>query len=376
MTVWPVLQVPLPESIDDPGAAPLRAAHRLSAETQILAWGHDDFTEPAHHWLGTLRSQEYAQRVVLVALDPAAPGAPAGAPLDEDAVVGCAVLALPTHGNRHAVDLDVWVDPRRLRRGIGTALTDAAERIAVEHGRTVLIGATYHRGEPPAGHPDALDASSGSGRLDRACAGVAFAAHRGYRPEQAERYSVLTLPVDPDVLTAHLDAATAAAGPEHRVHSWRDRTPDRWLDDVAVMLTRMSTDAPLAGLELEEDPWDARRLRYDEDTAASTGRGYVVSAAEHVPTGRLVAFTRIEYPQGRPECAWQDDTLVLREHRGHRLGMLVKAANLRHLARERPSTERVHTWNAEENAHMLAINVALGFRPAGVFANWQHHLDG
>jgi GNAT superfamily N-acetyltransferase len=32
---------------------------------------------------------------------------------------------------------------------------------------------------------------------------------------------------------------------------------------------------------------------------------------------------------------------------------------------------RIHTWNAEENAHMLAINVALGFRAVGVTGMWQ-----
>ena len=35
----------------------------------------------------------------------------------------------------------------------------------------------------------------------------------------------------------------------------------------------------------------------------------------------------------------------------------------------------MHTWNAQENAHMLAINVALGFAPASVDAEWQLVLD-
>ncbi|WP_407320279.1 hypothetical protein UQW22_07455 [Isoptericola halotolerans] len=45
--------------------------------------------------------------------------------------------------------------------------------------------------------------------------------------------------------------------------------------------------------------------------------------------------------------------------------MLVEALNLRALARTHPSVRRVRTWNAEENEHMLAIDVALGFRPEG-----------
>ena len=33
--------------------------------------------------------------------------------------------------------------------------------------------------------------------------------------------------------------------------------------------------------------------------------------------------------------------------------------------------ERVITFNAAENDHMLAINIALGFRPAGYDGEWQ-----
>ncbi|KGM01280.1 GNAT family N-acetyltransferase [Cellulomonas cellasea] len=370
MTSWSVVEAVLPAGVEDRAAGAVVGAHRLNAETQRRTWGHDDFVEPVEHWLGTLRGQEYTERIVLVAV-PAASADRRPEDLTADDVAGAAVVELPRTSNPRLAELDVWADPDRLRQGIGTALVDAAERVAARRGRTTVHGMTYHRGEPPEGHPDALAAASGSGRLDGSVPGVAFAAHRGYRPEQAERYSVLDVPLDAAVLARHLDGAAAAAGPGYRLHSWTDRTPDAWLDDVGVLLTRMSTDVPLADLDVEEDPWDAARVRYGEDLAAASGRGYVVTVAEHVPSGRLVALTRIEHPAAQPECAWQEDTLVLREHRGHRLGMLVKAANLRTLAHERPATRRVHTWNAEENGHMLAINVALGFRPAGVYASWQ-----
>lgn len=37
----------------------------------------------------------------------------------------------------------------------------------------------------------------------------------------------------------------------------------------------------------------------------------------------------------------------------------------------RDGTARVHTWNAAENVHMLAINAALGFREVGAQGGWQ-----
>ena len=52
-----------------------------------------------------------------------------------------------------------------------------------------------------------------------------------------------------------------------------------------------------------------------------------------------------------------------REHRGHRLGVAVKVANLRLLQRERPDITRLTTYNAEVNSHMIGVNEALGFRP-------------
>ena len=55
--------------------------------------------------------------------------------------------------------------------------------------------------------------------------------------------------------------------------------------------------------------------------------------------------------------------------------MLVKIRNLRRLLAEYPAVERVITFNAAENDHMLAINVALGFRPAGYDGEWQRTVD-
>jgi hypothetical protein len=67
----------------------------------------------------------------------------------------------------------------------------------------------------------------------------------------------------------------------------------------------------------------------------------------------------------------QQDTLVLREHRGHRLGMLLKVANLRQLALQFPEQSAVTTFNAEENRFMLDVNEALGFTPMGYEGAWR-----
>jgi len=70
-------------------------------------------------------------------------------------------------------------------------------------------------------------------------------------------------------------------------------------------------------------------------------------------------------PPGSPRAEqWQ--TIVGREHRGHRLGTALKVANLHELQRGFPEVTSVHTQNAEVNAQMLAINDRLGFQPVAV----------
>ena len=55
--------------------------------------------------------------------------------------------------------------------------------------------------------------------------------------------------------------------------------------------------------------------------------------------------------------------------------MAVKLANLRALADVAPGVERILTWNAGENAPMLAINAAMGFEAYALDGNWQKELS-
>ena len=75
-----------------------------------------------------------------------------------------------------------------------------------------------------------------------------------------------------------------------------------------------------------------------------------------------------------PGTAIQTDTLVLREHRGHALGLAMKVANLGALQREKPGLRFVRTWNADTNTHMIAINRQLGFRIVGWSREWAKDL--
>jgi RimJ/RimL family protein N-acetyltransferase len=56
---------------------------------------------------------------------------------------------------------------------------------------------------------------------------------------------------------------------------------------------------------------------------------------------------------------------VARPHRGHRLGLLVKAAMMEWLMAAEPGLERILTENASSNRHMIAINEELGYQVWG-----------
>jgi len=113
----------------------------------------------------------------------------------------------------------------------------------------------------------------------------------------------------------------------YRLVQWAGPTPAEHLDDLAVLIGRMSTDAPMGDLAMEPQRWDADRVRERDVVAVRNGVRSVVTAAQ-APDGHLVAFTQASACVVQDGFASQGDTLVAPAHRGHRLGLWVKLANL------------------------------------------------
>jgi GNAT superfamily N-acetyltransferase len=267
-----------------------------------------------------------------------------------------------------------WVDARVLpghrRRGIGTALLERIEGIARSEGRTHAIVYIVS----PEGPGPRLEPPTGSGSLPADNPEVGFLRARGYRLEQVVRGSRLPLPVDDGELEGRLADARARSGEGYRVRTWAGTTPEPFRGDMAELLTRMSTDAPQAGLGEPEDVWTPERVAEHEDRTSADGTVLLTAAAESLADGRLAGFTQLSVPPTASAPVEQHDTLVLREHRGHALGMLLKLENLAQLARTHPGHPSITTWNADENRHMLAVNEALGFTPMGYEGAWRLDL--
>jgi GNAT superfamily N-acetyltransferase len=273
------------------------------------------------------------------------------AAVEGDAVVGALRLLFPLRDNPTVAHVDLAVHPGHRRQGVGSTLLEEGARLAAAAGRSSLIAEVD---EPGPG-----------------AAGRGFALRHGWTCALEETRRDLLLPPDEDRLSA-LEAGARAAGAGYEVLTWRDRTPDALVEDRALLERRMSTDAPSGELPLEEEHWDAARVR--EHEAAHVARGRTVLVGGAVGNGRLVAFTELHVPLEQPGRAHQGATLVLSEHRGHRLGARIKTAVLRELVATLPEVRRVSTYNAESNRPMVAVNEALGFCRAGGLSTWSRRL--
>ncbi|CAN5694037.1 hypothetical protein BH10ACT10_BH10ACT10_06250 [soil metagenome] len=82
--------------------------------------------------------------------------------------------------------------------------------------------------------------------------------------------------------------------------------------------------------------------------------------ARHRGTGEPAGQSVLAVNEFSPTAAFQEDTAVVRAHRGHRLGLLMKATMLAWVTDLRPELATIDTWNDATNHHMIAINERLG----------------
>jgi len=261
----------------------------------------------------------------------------------DGAPVGYVDMEMPYLDNLGNVQVQLSVLPAYRRRGVGRALIDMVVERARAAGRKTVMGHVLSR------HPD----------------GSMFAAAMDAQPgleEVRSRLEVCLLDqARLDLLYA--DAWRHAAG--YRLTHWTGVPPAEIIDDVAYLDSRLDVLA-------EPAKADPEKIREGEQRAARRGR--ISYHAGALYGSRLVAWTKIAGDAVGQAHAWQNITLVDPEHRGRRLGTLVKLANLAHVRALRPGLERIDTCNAASNEHMLRINRAIGFRPIDSLIYWQMTL--
>ncbi|GAA1966317.1 GNAT family N-acetyltransferase [Nocardioides panacihumi] len=278
---------------------------------------------------------------------------------DAGRTVGAAWLALSLQDNRHRGELFVAVLPSARRRGVGTALLDHLEDIARTEGRTVA-GAES-------------DWPTVAGPKGAGWPGPEFLAGRGYEQVLLDVQRRLSLPV-PSGLLDELAAQAGAHTDGYELRSWVGPVPEEHVAGWAALDASLETEAPTGGLDLEPRAAAIAKVREDEQLFAAQGRTSYATVALDA-AGEVVAYTQIARSRDGTGKAYQEGTLVRRDHRGHRLGLAVKVANLRLLQDAGlGDVDRLVTYNAASNEHMIAVNEALGFRVVEWAGEFQKRL--
>jgi GNAT superfamily N-acetyltransferase len=357
MSAFTIDELPLPRDlVTDPGAADFVATTEVRNVCEELGYGTPDVRVSPERLLASWSDPHAPHRLFAARID--------------GRIVARGMYHRLLDDDAGACWVDVRVLPEHRGRGIGTALAERLESLARADGRSHAIVYIVS----PEAPGERLHPPTGSGSLPAGNPEVRFLLARGYRLEQVVRGSRLPLPFDAAELERRLAAARARTGEDYRIRLWNGVTPEPLRDDMAVLLTRMSTDAPQGALDEPEDVWTAERVAEHEQRSTADGTVLLTAAAEHAADGRLVGFTQLAVPPEAFAPADQLDTLVLREHRGHALGMQLKLENLAALQAAHPGRPSVTTWNADENRHMLSVNEELGFVPMGYDGAWKLEL--
>jgi hypothetical protein len=190
-------------------------------------------------------------------------------------------------------------------------------------------------------------------------AGEAFAMMAGARSAIVETRWALDIPALSAESLQRLRAQAEREAAGYRLLHWVGPTPEQHLEQVAAVIAAIS-DAPSRG-ENQELHWDVANVRHlDDDIVRRKLRHYSV-AAQHAGSGTLAGLTQAAVAPEDPAWGDQGMTVVIRAHRGHQLGILMKVALLQLMLTQEPELRKIATWTTDANTHMEAINQALGY---------------
>ena len=252
------------------------------------------------------------------------------------------VLGIGLYGGELERNLDLaWInlfvpEPAR-RQGADVALMARAREIAAADGRGRI-----------------------SAQLSAAIGPDAFARQLGGRNLGTVLGAVLDLStIDHDRYAAWAEPSAHNAG--YELVRWSDRCPEELAKSYCAAQDAMH-DQPAGEFVYEFARTEVGQMRADEEHLTRHGAEHHVLAAID-GAGQVAGFAEFVIYPDEPEAVDIWSTGVARDHRGHGLGLRLKAAASLWMRELHPAARWVDTANHEGNAAMLQVNHTLGYRP-------------
>ncbi|MHA5054614.1 GNAT family N-acetyltransferase [Streptomyces sp. SD15] len=262
--------------------------------------------------------------------------------------VGSAFLRLFTkQGQEHLAELEGGVHPAERRQGAGSRLLDAAVSAARDEERRSLLA------QAEAGSPGDL-----------------FLAARGFRRVLDLTYARLPLA---DIDLARITTLAERPCPGYELTQWDGTVPPELARTFADSRRAMD-DMPMEGTDYGTVVWDVERVVSAAEAVAKRRESLHTVAVLNQADGSIVGFSELVVPGDGQGDAQHYGTGVLPEHRGHGLGLWMKAESIRTARRRHPELGGLLTDTADSNAPMRRINDVLGYLPTRRAVEYQLDL--
>lgn len=271
-----------------------------------------------------------------------------GARDPDGALIGYGVVSrsLNEPENAHVRWTELAVSAKHRRKGVGRALLRRLVEAVEGQGEDVVLMAQT---------------------TDRVPSGSAFAKRVGAEPGLDMKTNQLDLS---QVDHAKVEEWSAISPKGYRLERIDDTVPAQMLAPY-IQASNGMNDAPRGDLKVADWKLTEEHIRERESWFKQTGSEWWLLVAVHEETGEGAGFTEVTYDPRVSHVIWQQGTAVIDAHRGHRLGMWMKAVMLKRILDERPRALFIRTGNANTNAQMLGINTRLGFVQAWSACLWQ-----
>jgi GNAT superfamily N-acetyltransferase len=248
--------------------------------------------------------------------------------------------------NAHIRWSEIAVKPQHRRQGLGRALFAR------------VLGSFEGQGD---------DVTVISETTDRVPSGEAFANAIGAKPGLPMKLNQLDLRA---VDRTKVGEWSRAAPKGYRLERIDDTVPEQFVK-AYIQASEGINDMPRGDIAFNDWKLTEAQIRQRESFFKQAGLTWWLLLAIDAETGEGVGFTEVEFNPLDPHAIQQEGTAVVAAHRGHGIGLWLKAVMLERILAERPDSRFIRTGNANVNAQMLAINTKLGFTYAWQTTLWQ-----